>query len=96
MESAKGSFLYKFDRFDVSITPFSDKKLAITVTDPIEKIEFHEKMLALTNVGTATLMKALERKLLEVKMDMRVTRTAEAPILQIDVLVASQFLRPVE
>ena len=38
MESDKGSFLYKFERFDVSITPFSDKKLAITVTDPLDKV----------------------------------------------------------
>ena len=38
METAKGSNFYKFDRFDVTITAYSDKKLAITVTDPIEKM----------------------------------------------------------
>lgn len=78
------------------ITPFSEKKLEITVVDPFEKIEFHEKLLTLTNIGTTTLMKALERKMLEVKMAMKVNKTAEHTILQIDVLVASQFLKPVE
>lgn len=65
------------------------------MVDPVEKLEFHEKMLNLQNIGTATLMKALEKKLLEVKMSMKVNRTAETAVLQIDVLVASQFLKPV-
>lgn len=64
--------------------------------DPIEKIEFHEKMLTLSNIGTATLMKALEGKMIEVKMSMKVNKTPENTILQVDVLVASQFLKPVE
>jgi hypothetical protein len=42
------------------------------------------------------LIKALEKKMLEVKMAMKVNKTAEHTILQIDVLVASQFLKPVE
>ena len=41
-------------------------------------------------------MKALEGNLIEVKMDMKVNRNPEGLVLQIDVLVASQFLRPVE
>lgn len=78
------------------ITPYSEKKLQITVVDPFEKVEFHEKLLTLTNIGTTTLMKALERKMLEVKMGMKVNKTPDNTILQIDVLVASQFLKPVE
>jgi hypothetical protein len=34
--------------------------------------------------------------MLEVKMGMKVNKTPENAILQIDVLVASQFLKPVE
>lgn len=34
--------------------------------------------------------------MLEVKMGMKVNKTKENSILQIDLLVASQFLRPVE
>ena len=96
MQSVKGTFQYKFDRFDVTLNPFSDKKLDLSVLDPVTKMEFHDKMLTLTNIGTATLMKALEKKLIEVKMDMKVNETPEGPTLQINVLVASQFLRPVE
>lgn len=59
MESVKGSQQYKFDHFDVFITVFSENKLEITVLDPFEKLEFHEKLLALQNIGTATLLKAL-------------------------------------
>ncbi len=59
-------------------------------------MEFHEKLLTLQNIGTTTLMKALEKKMLEVKMGIKVNRTPESAILQIDVLVASQFLKPVE
>lgn len=96
MESAKGSNQYKFEGYDVMVTAFSEKKLAITVVDPFEKAEFTEKLLTLTNIGTTTLMKALERKMLEVKMGIKVNKTPENTILQIDVLVASQFLKPVE
>lgn len=59
-------------------------------------MEFHEKLLTLQNIGTATLIKALEKKMLEVKMGMKVNKTAESAVLEIDVLVASQFLKPVE
>jgi hypothetical protein len=59
-------------------------------------MEFHEPLLTLSNIGTTTLIKALEKKMLEVKMGMKVNKTKENSILQIDVLVASQFLRPVE
>jgi hypothetical protein len=41
-------------------------------------------------------MKALERKMMEVKMSMKVNKAGDKAILQIDVLVASQFLKPVE
>jgi hypothetical protein len=40
-------------------------------------------------------MKALGRKTLEIKIGMKVNKTVENAILQIDVLVASQFLKPV-
>lgn len=54
-------------------------------------------MLTLKTIGASTLVKALEKnKALEIKMSFRVNKGAETPILQIDVLVASQFLRPVE
>lgn len=59
-------------------------------------MEFHEPLLTLSNIGTTTLIKALEKKMLEVKMGMKVNKTKENSILQIDLLVASQFLRPVE
>ena len=59
-------------------------------------MEFHEPLLTLSNIGTTTLIKALEKIMLEVKMGMKVNKTKENSILQIDVLVASQFLRPVE
>lgn len=53
-------------------------------------------MLTLKTIGASTLVKALEKnKALEIKMSFRVNKGAETPILQIDVLVASQFLRPV-
>lgn len=58
-------------------------------------MEFHEALLTLENIGTTTLSKALEKKLIEVKMGMKVNKTPENAILQIDVLVASQFLKPV-
>lgn len=66
------------------------------MVDPFEKVEYHEKLLTLTNIGTTTLMKALEKKMLEVKMGIKVNKSPENSVLQIDVLVASQFLKPVE
>ena len=33
--------------------------------------------------------------MLEIKMDMKVKKSAESAVLEINVLVASQFLRPV-
>lgn len=59
-------------------------------------MEFHEKMLTLTNIGTATLVKAFQKKTLEIKMSFQLKKSPEAAVLQIDVLVASQFLKPVE
>lgn len=41
-------------------------------------------------------MKALEQQRMEIKMSMEVIKTDANTILRIDVLVASQFLKPVE
>jgi hypothetical protein len=38
-------------------------------------MEFHEKLLVLQNIGTATLLKALEKKMLEIKIGMKVNKT---------------------
>jgi hypothetical protein len=40
-------------------------------------------------------MKAFEQDKIEIKMDMKVTKTKENPVLKVDVLVCSQFLKPV-
>lgn len=34
MESAKGQLNYKFEQFEVSVTPYSGQKLALCVIDP--------------------------------------------------------------
>ena len=49
------------------IAPISEKGLQITVIDPIQRVEFYKK-LTLT-------MKALEKKMIEVKMSMKVKKT---------------------
>ena len=59
-------------------------------------MEFQEKMLTLNSIGTSTLVKALEKKTLEIKIGFKLKKSPEAAVLQIDVIVASQFLKPVE
>lgn len=41
-------------------------------------------------------MKAFEQDKIEIKMDMKVTKTQENPVLKVEVLVCSQFLKPVQ
>lgn len=65
----------------MTITAFSDKKLGLKVIDSIEKIEFYEKMLTLANIGTSTLLKAFSKSNIEIKMGMKVKKTAETAIL---------------
>ena len=96
MESAKGATQYKFQHFDISLTAFSEQRLSLIVTDPLERMEFEEKELKLNNIGVSTLMKAFEQTKIEIKLDMKVNKTPESAILQIDILVSSQFLKPVE
>lgn len=75
METAKGNFTYKFEQFHVSITPFSDKKLAIDVIDTINKMQFKESMLTLEQIGSATLMKAFDKSAIQIKLAMKVNST---------------------
>ena len=59
MESAKGQLNYKFEQFQVSVTPYNEKKVSICVIDPFERLIFKDPMLELNNIGTNTLLKAL-------------------------------------
>ena len=41
-------------------------------------------------------MKAFDQNKIEIKLDMHVEKISDDTVLQIDILVSSQFLRPVE
>ena len=70
--------------------------MSLVVSDQLERIEFEEKQLTLTNIAVSTLMKAFEQNKIEIKLEMKINKSAEETTLQIDVLVSSQFLKPVE
>ena len=96
MEAAKAAAHYKLRNFDIALTPHSDKKLSLLVSDQLERVEFEEKQLTLSDISVSTLMKAFEQNKIEIKLDIKINKTAEDTLLQIDILVSSQFLKPVE
>ena len=66
------------------------------VCDSLAKMEFGDKEITLKEIKSSTLVRALEQNNIEVKIDMNTRKNSETSWLEIQILVSSQFVKPVE
>jgi hypothetical protein len=73
-----------------------ERRLAISIIDSSTKSEYYEKDLTLEQIGVSTLIKAFEKSKKEITFKIDHKKGGEFEMVELQVQVESQFLRPVQ
>ena len=52
---------FKYDRYSIETKVISQKRLSITILDPIERVEYHADGIDLENIVVETLLQAFDQ-----------------------------------